>query len=248
MKSFSWTGPLSLAALLLLPLPVAGQTGELRVVVVTSGSSLDTNGYVIALDTLRQSVGVNSSALFGWVKPGINTVTLLDVAENCVVPEGNPRKVVVRIGHAAELRFEVVCGVPKSPAQEEVPQEEEVAQDLVLTSPAPTMGGFSIGQWVATIEPPEFPAYPVNITFYSDQFLGGIVGVVSYEAPTWSCSYDLRLENIGDDDLVVTQRLTSGHCPDGNLIVFTREGDSLRGEWLRPDKRPWFEAIFARSR
>jgi hypothetical protein len=239
---------------------------------VTSGSSLDTNGYVIALDTLHQSVDVNGSALFTKVKPGINTTTLLDVAENCVVPEGNPRRLVVRIGEAAELRFEVVCGVPKSvarndvapegevapeqevaPAEEVAPEDEmapaeEVAPDIVLRSPAPTMGDFSVGQWAATIEPPEFPAYPVNITFYSAQFLGGIVGVASYEALTWSCSYDLVLENVGDNDLVVAQRLTSGHCPDGNLVVFTREGDSLRGEWLRPDKRPWFEAIFARSR
>ena len=110
------------------------------------------------------------------------------------------------------------------------------------------MGDFSVGRWAASIEPPEFPAYPVNIAFYTDQSLGGIVGVVRYEAETWSCSYDLILENVDHDDMVVTQRLTSGHCPDGTRVVFTRDGDNLRGEWLRADESPWFEAVFARSR
>ncbi len=42
MKSSSLAGPLSLAVLLLLPLRLLGQTGDLRVVVATSGSKLDT--------------------------------------------------------------------------------------------------------------------------------------------------------------------------------------------------------------
>jgi hypothetical protein len=226
MKSSSLAGPLSLAVLLLLPLRLPGQTGDLRVVVATSGSKLDTDGYVVALDTLRQSVGVIGSVVFLRLKPGIYTAILLDVAENCIVPEGSPRKVVVRRVGAAELRFDVVCGerAPEPPAPQEpvehperrdVPQEP--AEPLAPREPAepPTpqepveppapgatpIGSFSVGRWVATIEPPGFPSYPVNMTFYSEQSLGDIVGSANYEAPSWSCSYDLILEFVGNDNL-----------------------------------------------
>jgi hypothetical protein len=287
VNRFRLVGPLCTAAALLLPLRAAGQTGELRVFVSTSGSSLDANGYVIALDTLRRSIGVNGSALFGSVMPGINTVALLDVAEDCVVPEGNPRRVVVQIGKAAELRFEVACGVPRSPARSDVAEpppettvaqepepeeareqeiapegeaqapserelalepERQLAPDMDPGSRGATMSDFSAGEWVATVEPPQFPAYPVTVTFTSDQVVGGIVGTASYDAPTWSCSYELMLEEVGEDTLVVTQRLVSGHCPEANVVVFTRARDSLRGKWLRSDTRTWFEAIFARFR
>ncbi len=110
------------------------------------------------------------------------------------------------------------------------------------------MGSFSVGRWLATIEPPGFPSYPVNITFYSEQSLGEIVGSANYEAPWWSCSYDLILESAGNDSLVVAQQLTTGDCPDGIRVVLTRQGANLAAEWLRPDESPWFEAVFVRSR
>ncbi len=268
MKSSSLAGPLSLAVLLLLPLRLFGQTGDLRVVVATSGSILDTDGYVVALDTLRQSVGVNGSVVFLRLKPGIYTAILLDVAENCIVPEGSPRKVVVRRVGSAELRFDVVCDesvpeplAPREPAEPPTPQEpaEPPAPQEPVEPPAPRepaeppapvatpIGSFSVGRWVATIEPPGFPSYPVNMTFYSEQSLGDIVGSANYESPSWSCSYDLILESAGNDNLVVAQQLTLGDCPDGIRVVLTRQGANLGAEWLRPDESPWFEAVFVRS-
>lgn len=328
MKSSSLAGPLSLAVLLLMPLRLAGQTGDLRVVVATSGSKVDTNGYVVALDTLRQSVGVVGFVVF-TVKPGIHTAILLDVAGDCIVPEGNPRKVIVRRVGVAELRFDVVCGesVPEPPAPQEpveppapqepveppapqepaepperrdVPQEpaeplaprepaeppaprepveppapqdpvepptpqepaeplapqdpvepptrRDEPQEVRLPTPGATpIGSFSVGRWVATIEPPGFPSYPVNMTFYSEQSLGDIVGSANYESPSWSCSYDLILEFAGNDNLVVAQQLTMGDCPEGIRVVLTRQGANLGAEWLRPDESPWFEAVFVRS-
>ncbi len=289
MKSSSLAGPLSLAVLLLLPLRLLGQTGDLRVVVATSGSKLDTDGYVVALDTLRQSVGVNGSVVFLRLKPGIYTAILLDVAENCIVPEGSPRKVVVRRVGSAELRFDVVCDesvpeplAPREPAEPPAPREpveppapqdpveppapqepaeplapqdpvepparRDEPQEVRLPTPGATpMGSFSVGRWVATIEPPGFPSYPVNMTFYSEQFLGDIVGSANYESPSWSCSYDLILESAGNDNLVVAQQLTMGDCPEGIRVVLTRQGANLGAEWLRPDESPWFEAVFVRS-
>jgi len=259
MKSSSLAGPLSLAVLLLMPLRLAGQTGDLRVVVATSGSKVDTNGYVVALDTLRQSVGVVGFVVF-TVKPGIHTAILLDVAGDCIVPEGNPRKVIVRRVGVAELRFDVVCGesVPEPPAPQEpveppAPQEpvEPPAPQEPVEPPAPAatpMGSFSVGRWVATIEPPGFPSYPVNMTFYAEQSLGEIVGSANYESPSWSCSYDLILEFVGNDNLVVAQQLTIGDCPDSIRVVLTRQGAKLGAEWLRPNESPWFETVFVRSR
>ena len=298
MKSSSLAGPLSLAVLLLLPLRLLGQTGDLRVVVATSGSKLDTDGYVVALDTLRQSVGVNGSVVFLRLKPGIYTAILLDVAENCIVPEGSPRKVVVRRVGAAELRFDVACDesvpeppalqepveplaprepaeppaprepveplAPREPAEPPAPREpveplaprepaepptrRDEPQEVRLPTPGVTpIGSFSVGRWVATIEPPGFPSYPVNMTFYSEQSLGDIVGSANYESPSWSCSYDLILESAGNDNLVVAQQLTIGDCPDGIRVVLTRQGANLGAEWLRPDESPWFEAVFVRS-
>ncbi len=259
MKSSSLAGPLSLAVLLLMPLRLAGQTGDLRVVVATSGSKVDTNGYVVALDTLRQSVGVVGFVIF-TVKPGIHTAILLDVAGDCIVPEGNPRKVIVRRVGVAELRFDVVCGesVPEPPAPQEpveppAPQEpvEPPAPQEPVEPPAPAatpMGSFSVGRWVATIEPPGFPSYPVNMTFYAEQSLGGIVGSANYESPSWSCSYDLILEFVDNDNLVVAQQLTIGDCPDSIRVILTRQGAKLGAEWLRPNESPWFETVFVRSR
>ncbi len=289
MKISSLAGPLTLAALLLLPLRLAGQTGDLRVVVATSGSRVDTDGYVVALDTLRQSVGVVGSVVFK-LKPGIHTAILLDVAQDCVVPEGNPRKVVVRRVGVAELRFDVVCGesvpeppaprepveppapqepveppAPQEPAEPPAPQEpveppapqepveppapQGEPQEVRLPTPGATpMGSFAVGRWVATIEPPGFPSYPVNMTFYSEQSLGEIVGSANYESPSWSCSYDLILEFVRNDNLVVAQQLTVGDCPDGIRVVLTRQGANLGAEWLRPNDSPWFEAVFVRSR
>ena len=283
MKSSSLAGSLSLAVLLLLPLRLAGQTGDLRVVVATSGSRVDTDGYVVALDTLRQSVGVVGSVVFTQIKPGIYTAILLDVAEDCIVPEGNSRKVVVRRVGVAELRFDVQCGErapgppapqepveppaprgePHEPVEPPAPQEpveppaprgepqEPAAPQEPAEPPAPgttPIGSFSVGRWVATIEPPGFPSYPVNMTFYSEQSLGEIVGSANYEAPSWSCSYDLILEFVGNDNLVVAQELIGGDCPDGIRVVLTRQGANLGAEWLRPDESPWFEAVFVRSR
>ena len=314
MKSSSLTGPLSLAVLLLLPLRLPGQTGDLRVIVATSGSRFDTDGYVVALDTLRQSVGVVGSVVFK-LQPGIHTAILLDVAGNCIVPEGNPRRVVVRRVGVAELRFDVVCGEsvpepptpqepveppepqgepqepvepptpqepveppePQEPAEPPAPQEpaepapqgeaqepaeppapqepvepparKDEPEEVRLPTPGATpMGSFSVGRWVATIEPPGFPSYPVNMSFYSEPSLGEIVGSANYESPSWSCSYDLILESVDNDNLVVSQHLTTGDCPGGIRVVLTRQGDDLGAQWLRPDESPWFEAVFVRSR
>jgi hypothetical protein len=122
MKRSSLVGYLSLAALLLTPLRIAGQTGELRVVVATSGSRVDANGYIVAIDTLRRSVAADDSVVFTNVKLGIQTAELLDVAEACIIPEGNPRKVVVRLS---------VKGWPSLPLLKSPPRPRHAKMSLL---------------------------------------------------------------------------------------------------------------------
>jgi len=253
MNRSSLVGQLSLAALLLTPLRLAGQTGDLRVVVATSGSRVDVNGYVVAVDTLRRSASVDDSVVFTNVKLGIQTAELLDVAEGCIVPEGNPRKVVVRLSGVAELQFDVVCGerTPEpsaSRAPAESPERQDEPSETRLEAPdLSPVGDFSVGQWAAAIEPPGFPPYPVNMTLYSGQAVGEIIGRADYESESWSCSYDLILESAGSDDLLAVQQLTTGDCPDGIRVVLTRQGADVQARWLQADDSLWFEAVFVRS-
>jgi hypothetical protein len=212
-----------LVVFFVLPRSLTGQTGGVRVVVSTFGSTFDADGYVVALDTLRQSVSVNGSAEFGRVIPGNHTAILLDVAEGCAIPEGNPRKVVVARDRITEVRFDVACAsaveqaIPVVPA---VPASSSVARRTIPATPSPAapdpmpIGYFAAGYWIGTLEPPGFASYPVRWSFYSEQKLGEVVGKAEYESPS-PCSYDLILEFVGDAELVVAQQLVNGGCANG---------------------------------
>ena len=240
---------ISAGALFAIAASASGQTGDLRVVVSTSGTNADPDGYVVALDTLRQSVSVRGSVVFTHVTPGSHTAILLDVAEDCVIPEGNPQKVVIAQGGIAEVRFKVVCGQGEPdlpPDRREPPQAaiEPMAAPPTVPNALP-MGYFSAGLWVTVVEPPGFPSYPVHLTIYSEQALGEVVGEARYES-TSPCKYDLLLEYVGDNDMVLVQQLVSGDCANRTRIVLRRDGKRLRGQWLKVDKSAWFGADLQR--
>ncbi len=227
--------------------PLIGQTGDLRVVVSTSGATVDPDGYVVALDSLRQAVSVNGSVAFIKVTLGNHTTMLLDVAEGCVIREGNPKMVMIAQGGIAEVRFKVVCGQgePDLPSVRREPLQAAVEP---LAAPLPSalpMGYFLAGLWVTVVEPPDFPSYPVHLTIYSEQALGEVVGEARYES-TSPCKYDLLLEYVGDNDMVLVQQLVSGDCAKGTRIVLRRGGKRLRGQWLKVDKSAWFGADLQR--
>ena len=242
-----------------LAAPLNAQVGNLRVLVSTMGADLDPDGYVVALDTLRQPVGTNGSALFLRFTTGSHTAILLDVSEDCSV-EDNPRKVFIADGSTAEIRFQVVCSVlgapstpggPQAVAVPTVANAEPVATGELPDSrvslpldPVP-IGYFAAGYWIGTLEPPGFSSYPVRWTFYSRQELGEVVGDAYYESPS-PCSYDLILEFVGTTELVVAQQLVTGDCANGTRVVLRREEEKLVAYWLRADKSPWFEAELTR--
>jgi len=136
---------LSIVLLLLSFAPLLGQTGDLQVFVSTSGANLDSDGYVVALDDISQSVSVNGSVAFARLSAGSYTASLIDVAENCTVQGANPRTVVIAANGVAEIRFEIVCGEGQLVVAPDDPQPSSSTQRKTRNNRAGLWGGFGFG-------------------------------------------------------------------------------------------------------
>lgn len=90
--------------------------GTLQVSAVTTGTSLDVNGYQAILQGPSATSGhVASNAVSTTFSPlpvGTYSVTLLDVAANCSVTSPNPLSVFVAANAAPAITFAVSCAVP----------------------------------------------------------------------------------------------------------------------------------------
>jgi hypothetical protein len=94
-----------------------GGAGMVLAQVITTGSSVDVDGYVVTLDgdpNLAQPVGPNGSVVFSDVAPGDHVVTLDDVAAHCAVASANPQTVSVAVDAIAQATFEVTCSAAGS--------------------------------------------------------------------------------------------------------------------------------------
>jgi hypothetical protein len=88
----------------------AGTSGSIKVTTVTTGTSLDADGYSLALDTnAPQRISVNTSITLPNVAAGNHSVGLTGVASNCTVAEANPRPVGVTADAQASVTFTVTC-------------------------------------------------------------------------------------------------------------------------------------------
>lgn len=106
------------AAAVLLSFLVAGcgdgstgpKTGILEVTIQTTGGDLDIDGFVILVDSNRQSFTFGNTARdIRDLTAGTHTVTLQSVAENCAVQGSLPRSVIVPADQVVTVSFEVVC-------------------------------------------------------------------------------------------------------------------------------------------
>ncbi len=89
------------------------QSGNLTVLTSTSGSSLDPDGYTLALDGgSPQPIGINASVSYTDLPAGSHTIALSGVAPNCTVSGTNPRTVTVPAGGSVTRRFTVSCVDP----------------------------------------------------------------------------------------------------------------------------------------
>jgi hypothetical protein len=95
----------------------ASGAGELDVVISTSGSAIDADGYRLvvrraegAIPLTDQAVGVEATVVLPNVEPGVVVVELRELAEGCVVQGEHPRPVEVRAQVGTQLDLVVVCG------------------------------------------------------------------------------------------------------------------------------------------
>jgi len=87
-----------------------GTIGSLTVRTVTSGSSLDADGYSVLLDgNLTQPIAANGNFTTTDLTVGYRAVELTGVAANCTVAGDNPRSVSVTGGRAVSTQFDVSC-------------------------------------------------------------------------------------------------------------------------------------------
>jgi hypothetical protein len=87
--------------------------GNLAVTTSTTGSSLDPDGYTVAVDGgAGQAIGINSSFTFTNLAAGNHSVALSGVASNCTVSGSNPRTISVPSGGTANTTFSVTCTTP----------------------------------------------------------------------------------------------------------------------------------------
>lgn len=88
--------------------PTTPQATLLRVSVNTTGGDMDDRYDVGIAGELHRALGTTGSTLFN-VSPGITTVSLAGVADNCLVSGPNPRSVEISRGEQTEVRFEIEC-------------------------------------------------------------------------------------------------------------------------------------------
>src|SRR5207249_1645603 len=87
--------------------------GDLTVTTSTGGSSLDPDGYTVAVDGgAGQAIGINSSVTFTNLAAGSHSVELSDVAGNCAVSGGNSQTANVPSGGTATVSYSVSCTTP----------------------------------------------------------------------------------------------------------------------------------------
>ena len=90
-------------------------TGNVQVVVTSTGSGLDPDGYTVQLDADdAQPIGVTATLTTTNVAPGSHSVRLDGVATNCTLSDPNPQTVAVVAGETAVAVFTVTCSTTGS--------------------------------------------------------------------------------------------------------------------------------------
>jgi|AntRauTorckE6833_2_1112554.scaffolds.fasta_scaffold00149_11 Tol biopolymer transport system component/chitodextrinase len=92
--------------------------GNLEIITSTSGSSIDSDGYLLNVEGMEeQRVEVNDTLLYNDIDTGSYQVDLSDIAPTCYINQeaSNPRTVEVNEESTSTTTFNIVCETPNEP-------------------------------------------------------------------------------------------------------------------------------------
>jgi hypothetical protein len=95
-------------ALVVFSIQCARTTGDLRITVATTGSDVDTDGYLVSVDQFGiTTIPSNGQLNVNFVPPGPHQVSLSRVASNCTAPPAQTVNIVA--GVLTTVNFTVTC-------------------------------------------------------------------------------------------------------------------------------------------
>ncbi len=228
-------------------------TGSIEVTTLTTGESLDPDGYLATIDGAPgRPVGSNGTITFAGVTAGDHTVILTGVAPNCAVVGENPRTVPVGTD-AAGTRFEITCGPPTG----------AIIISTTTAGPRPDLDGYAAsldgggGQAIGSNATLALPALPLgdhtvqlsgmapNCTVGGDNPRTVTVtngGTVPAAFPV-SCFPTGTGTILFSSDRTGTSHLYSMREDGSNVVDLTPTMDAFDGDWSPDGSRIVFTAI-----
>ena len=134
--------------------PCTTPPGDLTVTTSTGGSSLDPDGYTVAVDGgPGQAIGINSSVTFSGVSAGSHTVALSGVASNCSVSSPDPQTATVPSGGTVTVSFSASCATPNRPPTVNAGSDQSVLLGVLYSLPDASFSDpDNDGPWSYTID------------------------------------------------------------------------------------------------
>ena len=128
--------------------------GDLTVTTSTGGSSLDPDGYTVAVDGgPGQAIGINSSVTFSGVSAGSHTVALSGVESNCSVSSPDPQTATVPSGGTVTVSFSASCATPNRPPTVNAGSDQSVLLGVLYSLPDASFSDpDNDGPWSYTID------------------------------------------------------------------------------------------------
>jgi Tol biopolymer transport system component len=180
-------------------------TGALQVTTVTTGESLDPDGYSVSVDNASsQAIAVNGTVTVRGVLAGSHLVTLRGVAVNCSYAGANPRPLTVIAGDTIAVSFAITCGPVTQLAFVSV-RPGYIAGSIALMN----TDGSGVVPVTSFGSAPAWSADGTRIAFQDTPCCGSIY-VVNADGTGL-----VRLTNTYTDD-------APAWSPDGNKIAFQR--------------------------
>lgn len=128
-------------------------TGNLLVMVSTTGGGSDPDGYLVTVGSRTGDTGADGTVLFEGLDPGSHTVELTGLADNCLVSGDATAAATVVAGATAEVAFDVQCGLWQIVACPGLSLEADSGTPL---------DPIAIGSLPASLEPPVAAAISVE--------------------------------------------------------------------------------------